>query len=302
MEIHHHIGVKKNGTKIEVFHKHPDTQIKLYDIDMRPIAGASPYGWLRTRVINLMRKHSGTGALINQDALEGYRGSAAMIDYVLRFVGHPNGKLDRIFLTGSSDAVRSRVKIVQDELFDIAKSNLEEKGTFHLFEVGPGYLRTQLNLLDRLKKARYDVRNVKMVGADLHPGVVKAASQIIQYEGIGDMVTIHEGDAKHCLEKLNMTFDAVLAEGVFEYSDMQGSTNLARTLGSYLRPQGHLMASATHAVPKKLLIEYLDILLNQRTREEFVQIYKHCGFEEPRLIATEPPNISVGIGQKRGES
>lgn len=292
-------GVKRTGTKIEVFHKHPDTQIKLYDIEMKPIMGASPYGPLRTFIINLMRKHSGAGARINQDALEGYRGSAAMIDYVIRFYDHPNGNFDKTFLSGSANAVRSRVRIVQDELFNIAKSSLTEKGTFHLFEVGPGYLRTQLNLLKRLKEARYDTKNVRIVGADLHPSVVKAASQIIQHEGIGDMVTIHEGDAKHWLEKLDMTFDTVLAEGVFEYTDMEGSMNLGHILGKHLRPQGHLIASATHAIPKKLLIEYLDILLSQRSEEEFVQIYKHCGFEEPRLIATEPPNISVGVGQKR---
>ncbi len=292
---------RKNGTTIEVFYKNQSTHIKLYDIKMEKISGASPYTPLRTFFINLVRQNSGCGARINQDALEGYRGSAAMIDYVVRFHEHLNGAFDKQFMFGGTTAVRSRVKLVQDELFNLAKSALEEKGTFNLFEVGPGYLRTQVNLITRLREAHCTTKGLKIVGADMHPEVIKAASQIIRYENIGDMVAIHEGDAKDCLTKLDTTFDAILAEGVFEYCDMEASLELGGVLRKYLKPHGCLIASATHKVPKKLLIEYLDIFVLQRSKDDFLRIFRTCGFEEPRLIPTEPPNISVGIGRKKNE-
>lgn len=289
---------RRNGARIEVFHESVDTGIVLYDIAMEPIRGSSPYGWLRTFFVNLVRQHSGLGALLNQDALEGYRGSAAMIDYVLRFPGHLNGALDSKFMVGSTDAVRSRVQIVQDQLFALARSRLDSRGRFRLFEVGPGYLRTQLDLLRRLKEAGYDRTPVEIVGVDLHPRVVQAASRIIEHEGIADIVAIHQGDALTWLAGSNRTYDVVLAEGVFEYADMERSVALARGLSEHLDPGGHLIASATHSVPKKALIEYLDIRVLPRKREELVEIFRSAGFDEPRLIATEPPNVSVGIGRK----
>jgi hypothetical protein len=62
---------------------------------------------------------------------------------------------------------------------------------------------------------------------------------------------------------------------------------------------GYLLATATHKVPKKKVIEYLDILVLQRSVNEFVEIFESCGFTGPRLVPTDPPNVSVGIGQKK---
>jgi protein-L-isoaspartate O-methyltransferase len=248
--------------------------------------------------VNLVRKYSALGALLNQDALEGYRGSAAMIDYVLRFPGHLNGPLDKSFMVGSTDSVRSRVRIVQDELFALAQSCLRSKGRFRLFEVGPGYLRTQLDLLERLKRAGSNTKAVQIVGVDSHPGVVRAASRVIEYDDVADVVTIHHGDAVTWLAEADEKYDVVLAEGVFEYADMTRSVELAKALAEHLEPGGHLIASATHSVPKKALIEYLDIRVLQRSRQELVEIFVSSGFDEPRLIATEPPNVSVGIGRR----
>jgi SAM-dependent methyltransferase len=291
--------LKRTGTCLEVFHRSRETGIRLYEVRMEPIRGQSPYGPLRTFLINLLRKHSGLGARLNQDALEGHRGSAAMIDYVVRFPGHMNGKLDKKIMLGSPDAVRSRVRIVQDELFELARSCLRAKGEFRLLEVGPGYLRTQLDLLERLRRTQHDMTGVKIVGVDLHPEVVRAASQIIEHEKIGDQVQVFQADAGQWLKTSEQVFDVILAEGVFEYRDMAGSVELAKILANHLAPGGHLIASATHRVPKKALIEYLDIRVLQRSKEEFLEIYRTSGFELPKLIATEPPNVSVGVGKKR---
>ncbi len=286
---------RKEGNRIEVFYKNQDTQIKLYEIKMDPISGKSPYGLLRTFFINRRRKKNGSGARVNQDA----RGSAAMIDYAIRCEEHLNGKSDKKFMTGNSDAVRSRAEIVLDELFDIARTNLAERGTFHLFEAGPGYLRTQLGLIKRLSEAQCDLEGLEMVGADLHPDVVRAALRIIGYEGIGDMVKIYEGDAEHWLKNLNRTFDAVLAEGIFEYLDMKSSLELGSMFGNYLKPHGHFIATAALTIPKKKRLKYLDTHVIRRSKEEFVQLFKSCGFEVPWLIPTDPPISMVGVGQKK---
>jgi protein-L-isoaspartate O-methyltransferase len=291
---------RKSGARIEVFHRSVDTGIVLYEIAMEPIPAGSPYGRIRTFFVNLVRKHSALGALLNQDALEGYAGSAAMIDYILRFPGHLNGPLDKKFMVGSTDSVRSRVRIVQDELFVLARSCLTRTNRFRLFEVGPGYLRTQLDLLRRLKEAGCDTKAVEMVGVDSHPRVVRAASRIIEHEGVADVVTIHQGDALTWLTGSNGKYDVALAEGVFEYADMVRSVELASALSAHLEEGGHLIASATHRVPKKALIEYLDIRVLERSREELLEIFRRAGFDEPRLIATDPPNVSVGIGRSPG--
>jgi hypothetical protein len=291
---------RKSGMKIEVFYKDEGTGIVLYEIDMAPIPGKSPYGPLRTMAINFVRKNSGLGARLNQDALEGYRGSAAMIDYVLRFTNHLNGAIDKKIMFGSPNAVRSRVKIIEDELFKIACDSLTEKGVFHFFEVGPGYLRTQINLVRRLREEKFDLKGLKIEGVDLNPNVVKAAEKIIKFESLENVVTIRHGDAKEYLRNAEMTFDAILAEGVFEYCDMKGSLQLAEIVESRIRPGGYLIATATHNVPKRRLIEYLDILVTPRSKEDFIAIFSKCGFDEPKLLATTPPNISVGIGIKKG--
>ena len=290
-------AVRIHGNLIEVFHKDPGTGIKLYDVKMEGISGQSPYGLFRTLLINLLRKHSGFGARVNQDALDGFRGSAAMIDYLIRFEEHLNGKLDVKLMRGNTDAVRSRVRIIQDELFLLAKSCLDKKGSFHLFEAGPGYVRTQMNLIYRLRQADYDLTNVHIMGADLHPGVVKVAQEIIRYEELTDIIEVHAGHAGDWIKKLDQKFDVVLAEGVFEYNNMSRSLDLAKTFNQFLNPGGSLIASATHEVPKKAIVEFLDILVLSRTESDFIDIYKQSGFNDPRLITTSPKNISVGIGQ-----
>jgi hypothetical protein len=293
------IWYKKSGKVITAYYKNIDTGIKLYDIAMEPIKGKSPYDPIRTFVINLIRTNSALGARLNQDALEGCRGSAAMVDYVVRFKEHLNGKLDKKIMFGSPDAVRSRVDIIENELFSLTKKELADKGVFHLLEVGPGYLRTQINLINRLKEARCNLDGLKIVGVDRNPGVVRAASEILRYERIESIVSIFEGDAREWLSSNTARFDAVLAEGVFEYIDMEKSIGFARELSSHIRQKGYLIASATHKVPKKKIIEYLDILVLQRSKKEFVEMFTRGGFDAPRLVPTVPPNLSVGIGRKQ---
>jgi len=288
----------KSGRIITAYYKNIDTNIKLYDIAMEPIKGKSPYDPIRTFVINLIRTNSALGARINQDALDGFRGSAAMIDYVVRFKEHLNGKLDRKIMFGSPDAVRSRVNIVEDELFLLIKEQLAEKGTFHLLEVGPGYLRTQINLINRLKEAQVDLDGLKIVGVDCHPDVVRAATEILRYERLENIMSIILGDAHEWLTSNTTQYDTVLAEGVFEYMNRKKSMEFAGELANHIRKEGYLIASATHKVPKKKVIEYLDILVLQRSEKEFVEIFTNSGFNNPRLIPTEPPNVSIGIGQK----
>ncbi len=293
------IWYTKSGKTITSYYKNVGTGIKLYDIAMEPIKGKSPYDPLRTFVINLIRTNSALGARINQDALDGYRGSAAMIDYVLRFKEHLNGKLDRKIMFGSPDAVRSRVAIIENELFSILKKELADKGSFHLLEVGPGYLRTQINLINRLREERINIDGLKIVGIDFNPDVVKAASEIIRYERLENVVSIFEGNAQEWLASKTTLYDAVLAEGVFEYLDMIKSIEFANELANHIRKGGYLLATATHKVPKKKVIEYLDILVLQRSVNEFVKIFESCGFTVPRLVPTDPPNVSVGIGRKK---
>jgi hypothetical protein len=290
--------IRKDDNRIEVFYKNPDTHIKLYEIETELLPGKSSDGFLRTLFTNRMRKKKESGAQINQKVPGGGPGSAAMIDYMLRFGEHPDGMNDENNTTGDSDAVRSRAVRVLDELFDIAQRNLTARGTFHLFEAGPGYLRTQLGLIKRLSEAQCDLEGLEMAGADVHPDVVRAASRIIGYEGIGDMVSIYEGDAGRCLKKLNRRFDAVLAEGIFEYMDMKASLELFSVFGNCLKPHGHLIATAALKIPKKKHRKYLDAQVARRSKDEFVQLFKNCGFEVPWLISTDPPIFTVGVGEK----
>jgi|GEM_PF-3655624 len=89
----------------------------------------------------------------------------------------------------------------------------------------------------RSNEAGFGRTAVELVGVDLHPRVVHAASRIIEHEGLAGIVAIHEGDALTWLAGSNSEYDVVLAEGVFEYADMARSVELARGLFAHLSPR-----------------------------------------------------------------
>jgi ubiquinone/menaquinone biosynthesis C-methylase UbiE len=284
----------KDGNVFVIYY--PGSDIPMYEVSLTPINSNCPYGPLRKAVLNFIRKRSGLCARVNDDVLEGVRGSAAMIDYIMRETLH--GEMDAKFMYGSVDAVRSRVRIIQKELVGLAKDYLERKNGFRFFEAGHGFVRTKIQLLNTLKEDGYDITKVRLVGCDTNPRVVDVTRRIIAREEFDSQIQVHQGDAVDCLERLDETFDVCLAEGVFEYMDMDESRTLARSFHRCLDDGGTLIGTATHVIPKARVAKLLDFWFEPRHEDDFVRIFTETGFRKPQLIKTNPPNISVGIGRK----
>lgn len=275
---------------------YPGTDILMYEVNMNPISTNNTYGFIRKGIINYLRTKSGFCARVNDDILEGNRGSAAMIDYAMRESLH--GEKDARFMYGSVDAVRSRVRIIQHELILLAKRFLTSQGRFRLFEAGHGFIRTKIHLLRELIKDGFDIECVKIVGCDINPDVVDVVRKIIGHENLHDIIQVYEGHAIEFLSEVGERFDVGLAEGVFEYMDIQESKDLAMAFHRSLADNGFLIATATHKIPKATVARLLDFYFEPRTEADFIDIFTHSKFQHPILIKTDPPNISVGIARK----
>jgi len=283
-----------------VYVYYPGSDILMYTVNMNPISTDNTYGFIRKGIINHLRTKSGLCARVSDDILQGNRGSAAMIDYAMRESLY--GEKDARFMYGSVDAVRSRVRIIQNELVRLAKKCLTTQGSFRLFEAGHGFIRTKIHLMRELEREGFDIECEKIVGCDINPDVVDVVRIIIGYENLHDIIQVYEGHAVDCLNGLGEKFDVGLAEGVFEYMDLRESRDLARAFHRSLADNGLLIATATHKIPKAAVARLLDFYFEPRSEADFIEIFTRSRFEHPRLIKTDPPNISVGIARKTARS
>lgn len=273
---------------------YPGSDILMYEIEMSPIDGDNTYNFPRKFLINAMRKRSGLCALVNDDALRGIRGSAAMIDYINDEQIH--GGMDNKFMYGSVDAVRSRIRKIEEISSGFAKESINRGEEFCFYEAGSGFLRLPLLILESLKEDGYR-QDLVYIGTDRNPDVVETASKIAEFRGVSDKIRVCHGDALKALQSLDKELDLVLAEGAMEYWEPDYCKAFAEESRRHLKNGGRLVATATHEIPKEKIAKILDFYFEPKSEDEFKEIFTDTGFGEPRLIKTEPPNISIGIAR-----
>ena len=282
-----------DGTPVAYY---PNSDIPMYEVPMTPLSPDCGYGFMKRNLINLTRKRSGLCSIVNEDALHNRVGSSAMIDYINAEQLH--GSMDKYFMYGSVNAVRSRIRKVEELTVDLAKGSFEKRGEVSIYEAGCGFIRLPLNILDSLGGELYNL-NLSYVGVDKNPDVVKVASKISEFRGASDKIRVYKGDALEELCKLNGELDMILVEGAMEYWSPEYRESFLEESGKHLSEDGVLVGTSTQTIPKEGIARFLGFYFPPTSQEDFIDTFTNAGFNEPKLIKTEPPNISIGIGMKK---
>jgi len=289
------VDIRKRDFKKEsetLFSYYPGSNILMYEIPMRPIDNCN-YTFPRKSIINFLRKNSGLCSIVSEDSLNGNAGSAAMIDYINSEELH--GSLDGIFMGGSVGAVRSRIRLMEDVSVQLAKDIIKQKGKVKIYEGGCGFIRIPLKIFKSLEEDLGDVE-MSYFGVDKNAEVVKTASEIALFEELSDEIKVYKGDALEELYSLG-DFDLGILEGSMEYWNDKYRRDFFEEICEHLTDDGYFITTATHNVPKKKIAKFLGLYFPPMSEEDFINMYVSTGFDEPELIKTNPPNISIGIGR-----
>lgn len=285
---------KKEDERLIAYYPGKNGSVMMYQTIMGHIDKLDNYGFVKKNLLTLLRSTSGLCSIINENALNGQIGSAAMIDYINAEQYH--GQLDTIFMGGSVAAVRSRIRKIEEISKNIAKNLVDKKIKVNVYEAGCGFIRIPLGIFDFIGEENHDL--FYFIGVEKNPTVVEVASKIAESENLSDKIKVYEGDALESLRKLDGYSNLIIAEGAMEYWNLEYSIEFAREAYRHLDKGGALVGTATHIIPKRRIAEFLGTYFNPLSEEHFKNVFIEAQFSETKLIKTEPPNISIGIGTK----
>lgn len=266
----------------------PGSDIRMYQLGMYPTGDSNKFG------INFLRQNSGFCSVVSDDVLNDRVGSAAMIDYAYAETLH--GVADRIFMRGSTNAIRSRIKNIIQVVTDLAKETIDKKGEVRIYEAGCGFIRVPLQVNEYLKNAGYNP-DFYYLGVDKNPEVVKTASEIAEFKGLSDKIEVRCGDALEELVKEGK-FDLILSEGAWEYWNRAYLREFFEESLDHLNDSGYLVGTATHKIPWKTIAAHIGLYFPPMPEEDFIELFNDSGFKLTGLIKTDPSNISIGVGKK----
>jgi len=227
---------RHDGSGLAAFY--PGTDILMYRVNMSPIGEDARCSLLKKGMLNLMRTLSGLCYIVNENALNGRRGTAAMIDYINAEQLH--GKLDKMFMYGSVDSVRSRIRKIEEITKSLAQDVLQaKKRGIGIFEAGCGFIRIPLGILSSIQ-AQDNSFSFYYLGVDKEPQVVEVCAKIVAHEKLHEKIVVANDDALESLETSDRLFDLIIAEGAMEYWDKDYCNRFVREAYKHLHRGGHL--------------------------------------------------------------